>query len=465
MFKIAFRNIFRNTRRSLTTMMTIAVGTAAVLVFGAFNLYVTYGLQTSTVERSGHLAVYRNGYFDFGTGAPADWGISNFASVLELIRKDPVLAPMSAVVTPVQELSGVAGNLESGASKTFFGVGFVPSDRDRMKDWDEYGVGSTGLNRSGLTDDDATHGLTGVGVARILGLCARLHLANCPTPKTAPVDKAQAGELAAIPERNFAGLAEASGASAASAGDPQINLLSATAAGAPNVVTLQLNRVEYQGVKQLDDNYVGMNIRLAQELVYGRGEHEITGIVLQLYRTQDMPRARARLLELFRAHHLDLEVRDFTELNPFYTQALNLFRTIFSFIAMVIGMVVLFTVANAMGMSVVERTDEIGTTRALGVRRSGIRGQFLVEGAIIGVLGASVGAALAYAIAFAVNGAGLTWTPPGNAEPTPLRLYMIGAWGLTAVVWAGLIVVATLASVAPAARAARLKVVDALRHV
>ena len=32
--KIAFRNIFRNTRRSLTTLFTIAIGAAAVLVFG-----------------------------------------------------------------------------------------------------------------------------------------------------------------------------------------------------------------------------------------------------------------------------------------------------------------------------------------------------------------------------------------------------------------------------------------------
>ena len=70
--KIAFRNIFRNTRRSITTLMTIAIGATAVLVFGAYITYIQYGVQTSAVQRTGHLQVFRNGYFNYGTAAPAD---------------------------------------------------------------------------------------------------------------------------------------------------------------------------------------------------------------------------------------------------------------------------------------------------------------------------------------------------------------------------------------------------------
>src|SRR5215471_12654604 len=64
--------------------------------------------------------------------------------------------------------------------KTFFGTGFVPSERDRMKQWNEYGTGSQGLKRSGLKDNDLTQGITGAGLVRILGLCDRLHLEDCP---------------------------------------------------------------------------------------------------------------------------------------------------------------------------------------------------------------------------------------------------------------------------------------------
>ena len=110
MFKIAFRSIFRNARRSLTTMLTIAIGTAALLVFAAYALYDVYILQTATVQRGGHLTVYHKGFFDFGSGDPALWGIPDHASVIELIKDDGVLKPLTAVVTPVQGLGGIAEN-------------------------------------------------------------------------------------------------------------------------------------------------------------------------------------------------------------------------------------------------------------------------------------------------------------------------------------------------------------------
>src|SRR5579864_8503944 len=180
LLKVALRSLFRNTRRSLTTLLTIAVGTGATLVFGAYVTYVTFGLQTSTVQRTGHLTVYRNGYFTFGSGNPAIWGISNYGALLRTIADDPELKPMIAVITPVQSLAGIAGNFDKDESRTFLGTGFVPSARDRMKRWNEYGVGATGIENSGLKDGDPSQGMIGVGLARILGLCEQLHLDNCP---------------------------------------------------------------------------------------------------------------------------------------------------------------------------------------------------------------------------------------------------------------------------------------------
>jgi putative ABC transport system permease protein len=248
-------------------------------------------------------------------------------------------------------------------------------------------------------------------------------------------------------------------------GTPTIDLLAATGSGAPNVVRLELARVEVQPFKELDDNYVGMHLKLAQDLIYGRGEHQTTGIVLQLHRTEDMEVARARLLLLFKTHHLDLEIRDFTDLTPQYTQITALFRSIFSFIILIIAIVALFTVSNAMSMSVIERTAEIGTIRAMGVRRQGIRRQFLVEGSLLGVVGATVGVLVGYAVAYGVNHLQLSWTPPGAAAPVPLRLYMAGAYLLILVTWVGLVFTSALAASIPASRAARMPVVDALRHV
>ena len=175
--------------------------------------------------------------------------------------------------------------------------------------------------------------------------------------------------------------------------------------------------------------------------------------------------ARARLLSLFDQRSLDLEVRDFTELTPLYGQVIALYGSIFSFISVIMGVVVLFTVVNTMGMSVVERTNEIGTVRAMGIRRRGIRLQFLVEGSLLGAFGATAGVILAALIAYAMNNAGLLWTPPGSTQPVPLRIHLSGSMALIVGVWAGLVIVSTVASLLPAMRAAKLPIVEALRHV
>jgi putative ABC transport system permease protein len=99
------------------------------------------------------------------------------------------------------------------------------------------------------------------------------------------------------------------------------------------------------------------------------------------------------------------------------------------------------------------------------VRRAGIRRILVLEGALMGAVGATAGAILAIVIASLVNGAGLTWVPPGNANPSPLYLYVLGRPGLAVGAWLGLVLIATLAALIPANRAARLPIVDALRHV
>jgi hypothetical protein len=142
---------------------------------------------------------------------------------------------------------------------------------------------------------------------------------------------------------------------AAAAGErPRIDLLAATAAGAPNVVSLEVTGTEVQGAKEFDDVYIGMHFGLAQQLVSGRGEHKVTALVLQLNRSEDMPAVRARLVELFHTNNLPLEVRDFIELTPFYGQALDF--------AVASGMVP----ASAVGTAALDRRRAFRNDLAIG---------------------------------------------------------------------------------------------------
>jgi len=466
LLKIAFRNMLRNLRRSLMTGSAVAAGALALLLFGGFAAYIFAGLETNNVQRIGHLTVFRAGYFLLGAGNPAAYGIDHYQDAMQLIERDPVVGPMINVITPTQSLVGIAGNFSGSveASKTFLGTGLIPSNRERMRQWDEFRASAGYVPDRRMSDADPSRGEIGVGLARVLGLCGPLGLHGCPA---LPTVRSSSGEAAGAASRDLTDLAARDLAVGAQGSDPtpQIDLLAATAGGAPNVVQLAVGGAEPQGVKELDDNFVAMPLGLAQQLVYGRSEHKATGIVLQLHRSEDLPAARARLATLFKQKHLDLEVRDFGELSPFYGQVKNMFSAIFLFIALVMGVIVLFAVVNTMTMNVMERTNEVGTIRALGVRRAAIRSQFTVEGVLIGAIGATVGAVLALAIAALVNHAGLTWIPPGNATAVPLRLDVAGRPALVGGAWLGLAIVTTLAALLPANRAARLPVVDALRHV
>ena len=284
MLKIAVRSILRNMRRTAATVLTIAIGAASLLVFGAFMLFAIYGLQTATVQDYGHLAVYRTGYFTFGSGNPAAWGISNYSEVLASLKTDSELASLIDVVTPIQVISGIIANGSGDSTKTLFGVGFVPSDRDRMKQWDEYGTGSLGRKHSGLTDSDPTQGIIGTGLARILGLCNRLHVAECPEPVAPPMVTADLSSTG-VSNEDFSSLPESSAAEADDDEQDQhtVQLLGATVGGAPNVVRLSVHRAEYQGVKEVDDSYVGVHTFLSRSGWYTGARSTQGGLRVWLY--------------------------------------------------------------------------------------------------------------------------------------------------------------------------------------
>lgn len=454
---IAARNIFRNLRRSVMTVSAITVGATAMLLFGEFFLNMIYGLQTNFVTQSGHISVFRTGYFDFGSGNPASYGIRNYEEVIETLKLDPVLTPLTNVVTPTVNLFGIAGNFEIEASKTFFAKGLVPEDFNKIRKWNEHRLNfGAQWSEPVMNSSDESHGIIGVGLARILGLCEKLKMTDCrPMPRK---------ETAGTKERDFGSLGSEIEAEAESA-RPRLDLLASTASGAPNVVNFYVDRAVTQGVRELDDSFIGMHFKLAQQLLYGRNEKQAIAVVLQLHHTSDMDVVRARLNEIFREKNWDLEVRDLLELQPFYRQAVSMFHSIFGFIAAIMLVIVLFTVVNTMSMSVMERTNEIGTLRALGVKRAGITRQFVLEGSILGVIGATTGLILGSIVAVGVNNSGLTWLPPGQAGKIPLRVLTVGVEDLIAAIWFGLLVVATFAAWIPARRAAKMKIVDALGHV
>lgn len=462
---MAVRNLLRNRRRSLMTLIAMVLGLVAVLLFGGYIKNIAYGLQTGYVQLTGHLQIQHKGYFLYGTGNPAAFGIADYETVIATVKRDPVLAPMLVIATPTLHFGGIGGNFAASVSRTIYVSGAIVEDQDRMRDWNDYGLRPVTKNMalSGTAPDSA---VIGIGVARVLRLCGALNVPDCENDDERPVMPSGSG---ALPD-DIASLAQSAkaGAGQPSGNAPtRIEILAASPRGAPNVASVNVIRAEYQGIREVDDVYVGLHLAQSQQLIFGKGEPRVTAIPLQLKHTAQMPQARARLEELFSTtlKNNPLEVLDYETLNPFYGQTISMFNAIFGFMSVLIGTVVLFTIGNTMSMAVFERTVEIGTLRALGLRRRGVRAMFLSEAVVLGIVGALLGVVMAVAIATSINWMGLTWLPPGRIEPVALEVRVVGEHLMMFASVIGLIVVASLSAILPAARASRMNIVDALRHV
>ncbi|MBI3285143.1 MAG: ABC transporter permease [Burkholderiales bacterium] len=462
-FSLALRNLLRNRRRSLTTLLAMVIGLVTILLFGGYSRNVIYAMQTGYVQLHGHLQIQRKDFFLYGSGNPAAYGIPNYQAVIDIVKRDPLLAPMLTVVTPKLSLGGIAGNFAAGVSKNVVASGVVPAEQNSMRLWDDYGSASyTPKIALEGTASDAV--VIGTGVARLLHLCAPLHVSNCGQLPLPPARSDSSG--AAAPD-DIAALSGLEQGAAPASGQTTIEMLAANLHGAPNVASLQVIKAENWGLKEFDDSYMVMHLAQAQKLIFGGDAPQATAIQIQLQHTGQMAAAQARLNELLAStlKQTPLEILGYETLAPIYGQTIQFFDSVFGFIATLIGVIVLFTVGNTMSTAVFERTTEIGTLRAIGQRRGGIRHLFVSEGLLLGAIGAVLGVLTALLLAYLINHAGLTWTPPGYVYAYPLKVRVWGDWGLIGGSAAGLIVVALISAWWPAHRASRMLIVDALRHV
>lgn len=113
---------------------------------------------------------------------------------------------------------------------------------------------------------------------------------------------------------------------------------------------------------------------------------------------------------------------------------------------------VAFGIASVLVISVVQRSKEIGILRATGASRRQVMTVFLLQGALLGLLGSIAGAVFAFALVLL-----FTELAPGFPFPIPITLPII----LGAALLASLTGLAS--ATVPALRAARLNPVEAIR--
>jgi ABC-type lipoprotein release transport system permease subunit len=163
------------------------------------------------------------------------------------------------------------------------------------------------------------------------------------------------------------------------------------------------------------------------------------------------------------------EVDSWQTLRPEIRQTLDTKLAFTSFIGLVVLVIAGIGILNLMLMAVFERTREMGVLAALGMKGRQIMGLFLLEGVFIGVIGALLGCGLGALLIGLVGQVGIDLSAAsGMGEVGALmgnRLYP--AITLADVLGRGVlvIVIAALASLYPAWQAARKEPAQALHHV
>lgn len=398
---LAFRNVTRQRRRSLAGIAAVAFGVAALVLAAGFIEWVYWAMREGTIgSRIGHIQIVRTGYSESGMADPFRFLLPDSSPDRDVIERiEGVLA-----VAPRLSFSGLISH--GDATLSFIGEG-IDAEKERAFS------GSVVMTQGeGLSAEDQRGIIVGQGLADHLGV---------------------------------------------KVGD-QVVILANTPSGGVNGVEVRVRGLFSTVSKAFDDSAARVPLAVAQALLRVRGAHTWVVVLDSTSRTNQVVDELRRRLS-----GKGLQVMPWYELADFYNKTVTLFSRQVAVMKLIIAVIIILSISNTLTMSVLERTGEIGTSMALGVKRGQILAQFVAEGAIIGLIGGVIGITLGILLALVISAIGIPMPPP----PGMARGF-IGEVRVTPplVAEAFLLAVGTtlLASLYPARKASRMQIVDSLRH-
>ena len=403
---LAFRNIFRNRRRTAMTLLMVGGGVAGLLMAGGFFAFMFRGLREDTIHDGlGHLQIFTAEHFQRDEVRVLDTGIDNWRQV----ARTAASAAHVRGVAPRIEFYGMVSN--GAKSSVFAGSAVDPVAEQSLGFTPRL---ASGKDLSSKPDGDV-EALIGAGLARSMSV------------KT---------------------------------GDT-LTLLAVTSDGALNGVDVQIAGIVKTGYAEMDARYLRIPLASAQRLLQS---DRVTNLVVGLDETENTDQVNAALTPLLSGAGRMMALRKWSDLAAYYKQVRTMFSGIFLFLGVIVFFMVLMASVNTLLMAMFERTREIGTMLAMGTPRMWIVALFMLEATLTGILGAAAGVAGGNLLGALLNASGLHLPPPpGLTVNLPFRVLhvpslMIGSSLLV-------IVSLALAAILPAIRASRLQIAEALAHV
>ena len=135
-------------------------------------------------------------------------------------------------------------------------------------------------------------------------------------------------------------------------------------------------------------------------------------------------------------------------------QVTGIFTIVLGAIASISLLVGSIGIMNIMLVSVTERTREIGVRKAVGAKRRDILVQFLLEAAVLSLLGGAVGIIGGWALSFIIS----------LIDIGGVTLHTLVTWDIVILAFGVSLVIGLASGIYPAMRAARLNPIDALHY-
>jgi len=347
---ISFRNLFRNLRRTISIILTVALGVGALFCFDAFIVGVLSQYRESTIHSHyGHGQLNESGYRETYYEKPSDHWITD-SDKLETFLKNqpgveytfPRIAFSSFLSKGKTNVSAMGQGVDGPSESKFF----------------------HGLNiENGETLNDQPNGiLLGVGLAKALNVSP--------------------GEI--------------------------IKVTSKAINEEMNSIELKVTGIFHTGSKDFDDKFFRIPLKQAQKLLK---TNLVESISLGLKSVDDWDAVtKSTLKEFPRLEATSFAVLDAI----YYQHSVNWLTSQFRTVQMIIITIVLLGIFNTISTIVLERRQEIGNLRANGESAFDIMKLLLSEGLILGFFGSLAGILISLSLNLTILSNGIRMPPgPG----------------------------------------------------
>ena len=404
---LAWRNIQRNRRRTIITTSAIVVGVMMmVIVNGILTGMLERTIQNSVELETGHITIYAEGYHEKSDLMPLQPYIESYLQIVEIVNTVEGVAYVSPRVR-------ARGSIQHGEEPAAVILNGIDPDLDpQVRDL------NTNIVEGRYLTTEETGVMIGASLAEKLGIGVR----DTVVIHTTAVD------------------------------------------GSYSSVSREVTAVFNTGFSSYDVSMIFLSLPEIQSQLTLEND-EVTEIVLMARDSGELEQLEDAVRQRLEEEDHMYEVLDWRQRTPELAEFVDMERNMVTFFLSIVLIISVIGILNTMLMAVYERVKEIGVMAAFGYTPRSILALFLLEGLVIGLIGASTGCILGAGITQYFSTVGIEFAGGAVVKFYETTVYpTLSTWDIF-YPFLFAVGIAVLAALYPAHRASRLEPVEALRHV